>query len=250
MRSGDKEVGMVPEMSQREEDAFNADVRRRRAERARLEKRAAEGDVDFVWAELTRPRPVAFDPAELFALLLKAADVRATRYPERFASEVLAKVVSLTTYLTLRSHWLVARRIEQYDGSSQGRGRVELPSTFTEKLIPQLLALQASLCEVLHAQSSIMRMNELARAKRAETDRAVGHQKAKAGGKANATVHGKANAKTPVKGKAKAKVGRKTETVQAHVDGKFHGNGKDGVNRIAGVLNGRGTVANGFHGDD
>jgi hypothetical protein len=143
-------------MTGQEEKEFNAESRRYRPEMARRDRMAAEGDVDGVWAELTRSRPVAFDPGDLFPLLLKAIEVRSRRYPEKFSGEILAKVVSLTSYLALRSHWLLATRIDQYDRSPQGRGRVELPPAF-ERVVPQLMALHGSLAEVLHTQAVVAR---------------------------------------------------------------------------------------------
>ena len=221
-------------ITEEEEQEFNAGVRRHRAEVARRETMAAEGDVDGVWAELTRPRPGAFDPAEFFPLLLKAVEVRAHRSPEHYSAEILAKMVALVSYLTLRSHFLLAARVEQYDHSPQGRGRVELPPAFTERVIPQLLALQESLGQTLHTQAAVTRAWELARAKKLENDRAAGKTPGKPGGK------------------AKPKARRKPGSAPAHVNGngKHNGGGKPGGNRIAGLRDGLGSKTDGEHHDE
>lgn len=229
-------------MTEKEEKEFNADVRRRQVGRARREAMAAAGDVDAVWAELTRPRPAPVDTETLFPLLLRAVEVRARRSPELFSSEILAKIVSLTSFLTLRSHYLLTKRIEQFDRSPQGRGRVELPPAFTEKVIPQLMDLQRSLCEILHAQAAVLRMHELARAKRIENDGAGSKPPAKATPDGKAEVRRKpASTQARVNGKNKG-------NVKAPANGEHHGNGKP-VNRLAGLLDGLGLTADGVHQD-
>lgn len=235
---------MVTEMTDQEEKAFNAGVRKARALQASRETMAADGDVDGIWSELTRPTSGAPDPERLFPLLLRAIEVRSRRHPEEFSGEILAKIVSLTSYLALRSHYLLAARVEQYDRSPQGRGRVELPPAFADRVIPQLMALQSSLCEIMHVQASVARAWALARAKRAETDRAEGKRPAKAGGKTRAKTRRKTDsAAVQVKGEH-------TVNGDAGVNGGHHGDGKPGVNRVADLLNGLGSMANGVHHDD
>ncbi|MCA1684974.1 MAG: hypothetical protein LC745_03115 [Planctomycetia bacterium] len=231
---------MVAGMTDREEAEFNAGVREARALRARREKWAGAGDVDAIWAQLTRP---GADTAELFPLLLKALEARARRHPEQFSGEILARIVSMTTFLALRSHYLLAARIEQFDSSPQGRGRVELPPAFAEKVIPQVLALHGSLAETLHAQATVARVWELTRAKKLENDGAGGKARAKA------TTKGKAKARRmPISTPANVN-GKHNGTIKTHANGEHHGDGKP-VNRLAGLLGGLGLNADGVHHDD
>jgi len=130
----------------------------------------------------------------------------------------------------LGSHYLLARGIEQFDNSSQGCGRVELPPTLAGRVLPQLLALHESLGQMLHTQASVARSWELTRAKRLETDRA------------------EARAASKATGKARAKARRKPGPAAARVDGTHGGDGKP-ANRIAGLLGGLGLGADGVHGD-
>jgi len=139
---------------------------------------------------------------------------------------------------------LLAARVGQYDRSPQGRGRVELPPAFTDRVIPQLLALQESLGEMLHTQASVARAWALAKGKQIENDKAGVNPPDKAGGKTRAKARRKSESATvQVKGK---------HTLNGHagVNGEHHGDGKPGANRIADLLNGLGSKANGVHHDD
>ncbi len=215
-------------ISKKEAAEFDAGSSQYRDEQARREQVAQDGDIDALWEILTRPRPVGFDPSEIFPHLVKAIEVRARQSPQAFAGEILTRVVSLTSYLCMRDQFLIIRSIEQFARSAQGRGRIDLPPPLADRAIPRLLDLQRSLCEVLGAQATILRMHELAKAKRIENDRAERKPSAKA------------------TGKTKAKASRKPPSAPVHINGKHDGNAKLGANRIADLLD---ELVGGPHGD-
>ncbi len=141
--------------------------------RERREQAARSGDVDAIWGEITTKHFSMVDQEELFALLLRALDVR-SRDPEAFAAENFTRMIGFVSYLTLRAGFYVNHRIARHGHATRDNGPADFPPEVAEKLIPRLMDLQGHLTELMQAQATTARSWELIHAKRAEKDRVVG----------------------------------------------------------------------------
>src|SRR5262245_20399084 len=136
------------------------------------ERMAASGDVEALWQLLLRGRALDFDWEEVFGLLLRAIETRGRRDPVGFAGEMLARALTLTSYLVFRGHHHAIRLLAMHDRSDRGRGSAELPRDLAELFLPRLVELQRHLIEVASAQASVARQWELAKGKQFENQRA------------------------------------------------------------------------------
>ena len=133
---------------------------------------ARTGNIDALWELLLSSGPAMLDMEATFKLLARAIEVRSRQDPAGFASDVFGRMLSLTTYLTLRTHLHAGRLIAVYDRSD--RPVAELPRELTELVLPRLLQLQQHLTEMLAVQATTARSWALTRQKEIENDRAAG----------------------------------------------------------------------------
>jgi len=97
---------------------------------------AASGDAEALWQLLLRGRALDFDWEEVFGLLLRAIETRGRRDPVGFAGEMLARALTLTSYLVFRGHHYAIRLLAMHDRSDRGRGFAELPRDLAELFLP------------------------------------------------------------------------------------------------------------------
>ena len=184
------------------------------------------GDVEPLWAVLAAGRwDLIADMEQVFGLLLRAISVRAARDPAAFAAETFTRMIGFNTYLLMRAQLYVNLRLGQHGRSTRSLGRPDFSLSAVEPLIPGLLALQGALAETMAAQATTARAYELARAKRAENDRAEG---------------------------VKAGAGRPAPRAHAAANGAAGamGGGGRASSRVTGLLDGPGPNTNGAAHDD
>jgi hypothetical protein len=130
------------------------------------------GDVEGIWKVLNDTPHSLLDVDKMFRLLLRAVEVAARDDPAGFAASTLARLISFTTYLTLRGQ-LWASRQAAGDQSMLGPGQPWFSRELATVVIPQLQEMQAQLADLLQAQASTARLWELARQKQRENERAA-----------------------------------------------------------------------------
>ena len=112
------------------------------------------------------------DVEESWGLVLRAIEVRGREDPERFADDVLNRMVQFTSYLLVRTHFIVGLRISQHDHALRTQGHVDFsPDVFTRH-IPMLVELQGHVADLITSQAAVTRLRQLARRGKIKNDRA------------------------------------------------------------------------------
>src|SRR5262245_16626219 len=104
------------------------------------EEMARTGDVEGLWRVIVENNWTMVNQPECFDLLLRAVEVAARQDPTRFSRALLARMLSLTTYLVLRGHYYARTLLAQYDEAARPHGPLKLPRDVTD-LIPRLIEL-------------------------------------------------------------------------------------------------------------
>jgi hypothetical protein len=138
---------------------------------------AEAGDVDGLWEALHTEDHTGLAWRWLLDQLLQAVEVRCRQNPARFAGEMFARMMSLTSYLLLRTHFNATKLIRKHDRSGRECWSGALPHELTEQVLPRLVEMQGHLAEVAHAQASVARLWGLVRSKRREIKRRGGTSK-------------------------------------------------------------------------
>jgi hypothetical protein len=112
------------------------------------------------------------DVEETWGLVLRAIEVRSREDPERFADDVLNKMVAFTSYLLVRTHFIVGLRISQHDHSLRTWGHVDFSPDVLTKHIPMLVELQGHAADLIQTQATVIRLRQLARRGKIKNDRA------------------------------------------------------------------------------
>lgn len=161
------------------------------------EAMAASGDVDGLWQLLTtRPRDL-LDSEQTFRQLLQAAGVRARQDPAAYSAEVFARLVALTSYLVLRTHYLAGRAIAGHDLQRSRHADGDVPSEFAEVILPRLFELHSHLATLLQAQASTARLWQLARPRQSPGGRPVRPVRQRPGGRCGKPQRGTPPGKPP-----------------------------------------------------
>ena len=112
------------------------------------------------------------DVEETWSLVLRAIEVRGREDPERFADDVLNRMVQFTSYLLMRTQFIVGLRISQHDHALRTRGHVDFSPDVLTKYIPMLAELQGHVADLITTQAAVTRLRQLARRGRIKNDRA------------------------------------------------------------------------------
>ena len=112
------------------------------------------------------------DVEETWGLVLRAIEVRSREDPERFADDVLNRMVQFTSFLLLRTHFIVGLRISQHDHAQRTKGHVDFSPDVLAKHIPMLMELQGHAANLITTQAGVTRLRQLARRGRIKNDRA------------------------------------------------------------------------------
>src|SRR5262249_657064 len=104
---------------------------------------------------------------EVADLLRRAIEVRVRQDPTRFGQELFAEMIGVVGFLVLRSHFRVRRLTAEEDAAMAQFRRWE-PSAEVDQLLPQVLALQKHLAELIQLEASTRRLVELAQRRRVE----------------------------------------------------------------------------------
>ena len=112
------------------------------------------------------------DVEETWGLVLRAIEVRGREDPERFADDVLNRMVQFTSYLLLRTHFIVGLRMTQHDHAQRTWGHVDFSPDVLTKHIPMLVELQGHVADLIQTQAAVIRLRQLARRGKIKNDRA------------------------------------------------------------------------------
>jgi hypothetical protein len=112
------------------------------------------------------------DVGETWSLVLRAIEVRGREDPDRLADDVLNRMVQFTSYLLMRTHFIVGLRISQHDHALRTRGHVDFSPDVLTKYIPMLVELQGHVADLIQTQAAVIRLRQLARRGKIKNDRA------------------------------------------------------------------------------
>ena len=112
------------------------------------------------------------DVEESWGLVLRAIEVRGREDPDRLADDVLNRMVQFTSYLLMRTHFIVGLRISQHDHALRTQGHVDFSSDVFNKHIPMLVELQGHVADLITTQAAVTRLRQLARRGKIKNDRA------------------------------------------------------------------------------
>jgi hypothetical protein len=131
---------------------------------------AEAGDVDGLWEALHTEDHTGLAWRWLLGHLLQAVEVRCQQDPARFAGEMFGRMMSLTSYLLLRTQFYATKLVRKHDSTGRECWSGALPHELTDQVLPRLMELQGHLAEVAHAQASVARLWKLARGKQTENE--------------------------------------------------------------------------------
>jgi hypothetical protein len=112
------------------------------------------------------------DVEETWGLVLRAIEVRSQEGPEQFADDVLSRMVQFTTYLLVRTHFIIGHRVGQHDHALRTWGHADFSPDVLTKHIPLLLGLQGHVADLIQTQAAVIRSRQLARRGKIRNDRA------------------------------------------------------------------------------
>src|SRR5689334_18517606 len=83
---------------------------------------ASEGDFESLFSQLLNTLPGSGDIQRLFALLLKAFEVRAAHDPAEFADTLFNRMIAITGWLVFRSHHYLFEVLSSIDRNASRHG--------------------------------------------------------------------------------------------------------------------------------
>jgi hypothetical protein len=133
---------------------------------------AESGRYEELMTSLKETNWSILDVDEIWGLVLRAMEVRSKQDPERFATDIYAKMVSFSGCLLMRTHFFLSRRIlHQGETVRAGDPAGIDPHTF-EGHVPKLLELQQHVIELFQGQAATARAWQLARRGKIKNDKA------------------------------------------------------------------------------
>jgi hypothetical protein len=81
-------------------------------------------------------------------------------------------MVQFTSYLLMRTHFLVGLRMSQRDNALRTHGHVDFSPEVLTKHIPMLVELQGHVADLIQTQAAVIRLRQLARRGKIKNDRA------------------------------------------------------------------------------
>ena len=154
-------------------DAGNGSGRPKEITRRESRRHLAEtGRYEDLLKQLTAIPWTMIDVEQTWGLVLRAIEVRGREDPERFADDVLNRMVQFTSYLLVRTHFIVGLRISQHDHALRTQGHVDFSSDVFNKHIPMLVELQGHVADLITTQAAVTRLRQLARRGKIRNDRA------------------------------------------------------------------------------
>jgi hypothetical protein len=133
---------------------------------------AETGRYEDLLKQLTAIPWTMIDVEETWRLVLRAIEVRGREDPDRLADDVLHRMVQFTSYLLVRTHFLVGLRISQRDHALRSHGHGEFSPDVLTKHIPMLMELQGHFADLIQTQAAVGRLRQLARRGKIKNDRA------------------------------------------------------------------------------
>jgi hypothetical protein len=112
------------------------------------------------------------DVEETWRLVLRAIEVGSREDAEGFADDVLNRMVQFTSYLLVRTHFIVGLRISQHDHTLRTHGHVDFSPDVLTKHIPMLVELQGHVADLIQTQAAVIRLRQLSRRGKIKNDRA------------------------------------------------------------------------------
>jgi hypothetical protein len=155
-------------------DAGNKSERTKEMTRSESWRHLAEaGRYEELLTQLAAIPPWSMiDVAETWRLVLRAIEVRSREDPERFADDVLNRMVQFTSYMLVRTHFIVGLRISQHDHTLRTHGHGGFSLDVLTKHIPMLMELQGHVADLIQTRAAVLRLRQLARRGKAQNDRA------------------------------------------------------------------------------
>ena len=154
-------------------DAGNGSERSKEMTPRESRRQLAEtGRYEDLLKQLTAIPWTMIDVEETWGLVLRAIEVRSREDPERLADDVLNRMVQFTSYLLVRTHFIVGLRISQHDHALRTQGHVDFSSDVFNKHIPMLVELQGHVADLITTQAAVTRLRQLARRGKIRNDRA------------------------------------------------------------------------------
>lgn len=129
------------------------------------EQMAAAGDVEGLWDVIRQADWGMVDLQHCFKLLMRAIEKRSCERAHEFSEMMFPRMLSLTSFLMFRAHFIVHNQFEQYDRAMQSQGPPAFPPKL-EDIHPRLFELQRHVGELLETRARTSRLWELARIKR------------------------------------------------------------------------------------
>ena len=154
-------------------DAGNGSGRRKEMTPRESRRQLAEtGRYEDLLKQLAAIPWTMIDVEETWGLVLRAIEVRGQENPERLADDVLSRMVQFTSYLLMRTHFIVGLRISQHDHALRTHGHADFSSDVLTKHIPMLVELQGHVADLIQTQATVIRLRQLARRGKIKNDRA------------------------------------------------------------------------------
>ena len=133
---------------------------------------AETGKYEELLRQLAAKPWTMIDVEETWGLVLRAIEVRSQEDREGFADNILNTMVQFSSYLLLRTHFIVGRRISQHDHAQRTCGHVDFSPDVLTKHIPMLTELQGHVADLIQTQAAVIRLRQLARRGKIKNDRA------------------------------------------------------------------------------
>jgi hypothetical protein len=109
---------------------------------------------------------------EIWGLVLRAMEVRAKQDPERFAADIYAEMVSLSSYMVMRAQFFLSRRILHQGQTMRAGDHAGIDPHIYQDHIPKLVELQEHVDELFQGQAATARAWQLARRGKIKNDKA------------------------------------------------------------------------------
>jgi hypothetical protein len=133
---------------------------------------AETGRFEELLKQITAIPWTMIDVEATWGLVLRAIEVRGREGPERLADDILNTMVQFTSYLLMRTHFIVGLRISQRDHAMRTQGHADFAPDVLAKYIPMLVELQGHVADLIQTQAAVTRSRQLARRGRIKNDRA------------------------------------------------------------------------------
>lgn len=120
------------------------------------------GDVEGLWQTICEAHWGYVDLQHCFKMLMRALETASRERAAEFSETMFSRMLSLTSFLTYRAHFIVYNQIEQYDRAMASHGPPGFPPKFDE-IQPRLFEPQRHVGELLETRARTCRLWELAR---------------------------------------------------------------------------------------